>query len=379
MSPPAIVIFGATSYLGQHLLDDLLQRGYRVFAVTRNPQISEILLHRWDQRITVLTADQIAGAGQVAAVINLAYVKSELPHQIMRQNARLMRNVHEATVRLNSPRLIHVSTQAVFGYEFDEPPQPVAATRRVGGAYIESKAHAESLAAELNSKAIYRLDIVRLGNIVGAGSPVWTANLAQRLREGRPVGVVDRDGYSNAAYAPNVASYLSHLADAPASSLQEIGRYHHVADLSSRRWSEVIARYAQSVGVAPVLTTAPAQQRSPMRPALARVIKSAYGGPVGSLARRSLGLVKANGAIDAAMFATNTALSASNTVDPFKVEADRDLLTILSSKYEFRSHVVPDWEPPVSGDEALDVMGRWIIEAGFALQPSSEGLASVVD
>lgn len=377
MSAPAVVVFGATSYLGQYVLDDLLERGYRVFAVTRNPRISAILLHRWESRITVLAADQIASVGKAAAVFNLAYVKSELPHQVMRQNTRLMNNVHEATMQLNSPRLIHVSTQAVFGYEFDEPPMPVAATRRTGGAYIESKAHAESLAVGLNADASYRLDIVRLGNIVGAGSPVWTANLAQRLREGRPVGVIDHDGYSNAAYAPNIASYLGHIADASASSLQEVGRYHHFADLSARRWSEVIARYADSVGVAPILTKAPAPERSPVRPVLARALKSAYGGPIGSIARRSLALVNADNMIDAAMFATNTALSASRGVDPFEVPADRDLLAILSSAYEFRSHVVPEWKPPIGGDDALDVMGRWIVEAGFTLRSDNEDVSAI--
>jgi nucleoside-diphosphate-sugar epimerase len=368
MTSPVVVVFGATSYLGQYVLDDLLMRGCRVVAVTRNPAVSEILLHRWRDRISVIAPDQLAATGEAAAVVNLAYVKQEKAHRLFRQNALLMQSVHDAAVRLGAARLVHVSTQSVFGYEFIAPPRPVRAVRRAGDTYVESKVDAELLLEKLQSRARYRLDIVRPGNIVGEGSPTWTANIAQRLRLGRPLGIAGRDGYSNAAYAPNLASYLGHLVNTPASSAQEISRYHHFADMSALRWSTIIARYAEAVGVAPVLvTTAPAPPRASIRPAIARTVKSVYEGPIGSLARRSLAHVKADGAMEAAIFATKTALAAPVEVDPFETPLDRVLLTVLSSAHEFRSHVVSDWARSVGDDEALDRMARWIVEAGFAI------------
>jgi nucleoside-diphosphate-sugar epimerase len=373
MSHPTVVLFGATSYLGQYVLDDLLERGYRLLAVTRNPAVSEILLRPWKDRITTVAPDQLAAAGEVDTVLNLAYIKAEKPHRLFRQNALLMQRVHDAAVQLGAARLVHVSTQAVFGYQFSEPPRPVRAARRAGDAYVESKVHAELLLEQLQSRARYRLDIVRLGNIVGEGSPVWTANIAQRLLDARPVGVAGRDGYSNAAFAPNIASYLGHLVDTPVGSGQEIGRYHHFADLSALRWSALIARFAEAVGVAPVLAaTMAAPPRPSLRPAIAGSLKTLYSGPIGSLTRRSLALVEPNDAMDAAIFATKTALAAGSEVDPFEVPQDRDVLIILSSEHEFRSHVVSDWTQPVGNDEALDRMVRWIVEAGFAI-PASPG------
>ncbi|AGB21356.1 nucleoside-diphosphate-sugar epimerase [Mycobacterium sp. JS623] len=369
MSPPTVVLFGATSYLGQYVLDDLLARSYRVLAVTRNPAVSEILLHPWKDRITVIAPDQLAAAGQAEAVLNLAYIKVEKPHRLFRQNALLMQRIHDAAAQLGAARLVHVSTQAVFGYEFSERPRPVRAVRRAGDAYVESKVDAELLLEELQSRARYRLDIVRLGNIVGEGAPGWTANLAQRLLDGRPVGVAGRDGYSNAAFAQNIASYLGHLVAAPVSSGQEIGRYHHFADLSALRWSTLIARFAEAIGVMPVLaapTAAPT--RATARPAIAGTLKMLYGGPIGRLVRRSLARVEVDEAIDAAIFATKTALGADVSVDPFEVPEDRDLLAILSSEHEFRSHVVSDWSRPVADGEALARMERWVSEAGFAIR-----------
>lgn len=372
MAGPTVVLFGATSYLGQYVLDDLLARGYRVLAVTRNPAVSEILLYPWKDRITVIAPDQLSAAGEAAAVLNLAYIKAEKPHRLIRQNAFLMQRVHDAAVRLGAARLVHVSTQAVFGYEFDEPPRPVRAVRRAGDSYVESKVHAELLLEELQSRARHRLDIVRLGNIVGEGSPGWTANMAQRLIDGRPVGIDGRDGYSNAAFAPNIASYLGHLVDSPVSAGQTIGRYHHFADLSALRWSAIIARFAEAIGVEPVLA-APlaAPTRATLRPAIAGTLRVLYGGPIGRITRRSLARVEADDAIDAAIFATKTALGAGLAVDPFEVPQDRDLLAILSSEHEFRSHVVSDWTRPVADDEALDRMARWVVEAGFAIPPVS--------
>ncbi|MBB5164251.1 NAD(P)-dependent oxidoreductase [Mycobacterium sp. AZCC_0083] len=369
MSSSTVVLFGATSYLGQYVLDDLLERGYRVLAVTRNPAVSEILLYPWKDRITVIAPDQLGAAGEAAAVLNLAYIKVEKPHRLIQQNALLMQRVHDAAVRLGAARLVHVSTQAVFGYKFEEPPRPMRAVRRAGDAYVESKVHAELLLEKLQSGARHRLDIVRLGNIVGEGSPGWTANLAQRLIDGRPVGIDGRDGYSNAAFAPNIASYLGHLVDTPTSSRGEFGQYHHFADLSALRWSAIVARYADAVGVAPVLAAPIAPPaRATLRPALARTLGMVYKGPIGRVTRRSLARVSAiDAAIDAAIFETKTALGAGLAVDPFEVPQDRDLLAILSSEHEFRPHVVSDWTRPVANDEALDRMARWIVEAGFAI------------
>jgi hypothetical protein len=151
----------------------------------------------------------------------------------------------------------------------------------------------------------------------------------------------------------------------------EISRYHHFADLSALRWSAIIARYAEAVGVVPVLVaTAAAPPRASLRPAIARTVKRFYAGPIGSLARRSVAHVDADGAMEAAIFATKTALAARVEVDPFEAPLDGDLLTILSSEHEFKSHVVSDWTRPVGDDEALERMARWIVEAGFALPPN---------
>ncbi len=147
----------------------------------------------------------------------------------------------------------------------------------LGDAYVESKVHAELVLEKLQASAKYRLDIVRLGNIVGEGSPAWTANLAQRLLDGRAVGVAGSDGYSNAAFAPQRRLLPRHLVAAGGnSSADQFGRYHHFADLSGLRWSTFfIERFAEAAGVLPTYATAlPGQPVKSFRPHHRRDSKS---------------------------------------------------------------------------------------------------------
>ncbi len=63
-----------------------------------------------------------------------------------------------------------------------------------------------------------------------------------------------------------------------------------------------------------------------------------------------------------------TTLNKGGTVDPFAAPQDKDLLAILSSEFEFRSNLLPEWtSPPIGSDEALNRMSRWMSEAGFVI------------
>jgi dTDP-4-dehydrorhamnose reductase len=368
----SVVVFGATSYLGQYVLSDLLRRGHRVIAVTRNPELSSILLRPFDGRITVArSSDLQAGGEAVAALVNLAYVKTEKPHRLMRQNAQLVRSIHDTAVRVGARRLVHASTMAVFGYEFDDAPKPVRAGRRFGDPYIESKLSAEHHLERLQPRGSYALAMVRLGNIVGPGSPVWVANLAQRMLEGRPVGVAGRDGYSNAALAANIASYIGHLVGQEPATLGAFGRFHHLAELSATRWSCFVDAFADCLGVAPIrIGRVPGRASPGGRALLAGMVKSAYGGNAGGYARTLFGALPMDGIVERLLSSAKTALvGGALSVSGFAGPADRDILTILSSAHEFRSHTLPGWTPPVSLTEAIRGMVQSLREGGFA-QPA---------
>src|SRR5690349_19315038 len=111
----SVVVFGATSYVGQHLIARLLEKSYRVIAVTRRPAVASILLNNLVDRIDVVSNAEFAHSHHldVAAVVNLAYVKRANPDDFYETNRRLIEAVHQAAVQTRTPRLVHVSSMAV--------------------------------------------------------------------------------------------------------------------------------------------------------------------------------------------------------------------------------------------------------------------------
>ena len=176
-------------------------------------------------------------------------------------------------------------------------------------------------------------------------------------------------GYSNAAYAPNLASYIGLLVGAPVLGAEGIDRYHHFADLSALRWSAFIVRFADAIGVAPVIAArAGLPSRVSWRANItSERLKKINSGPIGILARRSLARLDADDVMDRALFALKTGLSSVRDAKLSATLEDQVFLTILSSEYEFRSHVITGWTPPVEGDDAMDRMVRWITDAGFGI------------
>ena len=128
MSRKTIAIFGATSYLGKYVLEKLLNLGYQVTAIVRETSMSPIFLGEYDGQIDVVKAESVINEGKRSfdAVINLAYIKYSQAHQIYSQNRKLISAVHDVAQKNCCERVIHISTQAVFGYRFYKTPEPRA-------------------------------------------------------------------------------------------------------------------------------------------------------------------------------------------------------------------------------------------------------------
>lgn len=362
-------VFGATSYVGQFLLDALVARGALVQAVTRNPPIADILLHRFQGKITVCTPEDVRSE-PVDAVINLAYVKQSNPVGVVRRNHSLVNAVHRAAVRASTPRVLHVSSAAVFGYRFDGAPRPGPAPRLAGDSYFELKADAERRLLREAAGAGYVPVIVRPGNILGPSSPAWVAGPAQRILSGRPLGLAGRDGFSNATYVRNLADYIVHVAQTPATELAAFGNYHHVAEFSGTRWSVFFQLFAETVGTQPLYVdpwTGGARSRG--LSSLAAWAAQAYrAGALGVWTRRALGLLPFAGLGDRMYLALKTRLAGRGLREALRPEAtDANYLMIVSAEHEFRSHLMPGWSPPVGLDQALAEMRSALASDGFAL------------
>ena len=165
-----VVVIGGAGYVGLALCAELRLRGHDVTAVTR-PN-GRFLLERMGVRVE--SPDDLERVGPSEAVINLAYPNRGSVYEYPRRNRELLAIVRRLAA--GGARVVHTSTQAVFGFAMEYPIVVGPVPKRRDYLYIESKIQLENLLAHACGGG--GLHIVRLGNVWGPASPTWTARLS---------------------------------------------------------------------------------------------------------------------------------------------------------------------------------------------------------
>jgi len=115
-----ILITGATGFIGQHLLEDLLNLNYKISIITRDPA-KAMRVH--SEKIQVLKADLndvnslTAAFKGVDCLVNIAAeVRNE--KQMAVTNIQGTHNLVEAALANNIQRIIHISSVGVVGMQY---------------------------------------------------------------------------------------------------------------------------------------------------------------------------------------------------------------------------------------------------------------------
>lgn len=363
-----VVVYGASSYVGGHAIRALLANGHRVVAVARRPEMAAILLNEESEDFKIGTAEdapRLIGSGG-CSVVNFAYVKNADPSQMYRQNRILMSSI-EGVATGRCRRLIHISTSGVFGTRLPEHAPPVRVAKPPPDAYGESKLHAEHLVERLAGKQSCEAAIVRLGNVIGPGSPTWVAGIAQRLLEVKPVAYAGASGFSNTTHVENIGDYVAHLVGRSEGALTAHGTYHHLAEFSSRRWPEFLDVMSAEVGFPWTSVSRPGPAWSGGNP-VTRALKAANRTGAGRYLRAGLGLIPDPRAI--ARLNRWVRSPAPPWVGPVDAVGgdDAGLLEALSAEHEFRSQTVDGWTPRLDFEAARAGIADWLRESGFSIR-----------
>jgi nucleoside-diphosphate-sugar epimerase len=365
-----VVVFGVTSYVGDSLIQPLLDSGKRVVGITRRPGLARILLPPESEQFAVVGPDKVESAigHDPISIINLAYIRDAPPHRLYRQNRGLVKSIGRVAAD-RCRRLVHVSTAAVFGYGISEPPHPGPVRWRPADLYTESKIDAERLIRKLSGEIGGDLAIVRLGNVIGPGSPNFVSRLGQRILEVEPVAYDGEAGFSNSTHVENAASYLAFLLAEPADALSDFGTYHHLAEFSSHRWPELLGVISDVVGHR--WTTASRPRRPPGKPPLPkRAFKAAYRTSVGARLRPAAAVLPEGGFVDRAIGRLRSpAPPQLNRSGEFSWDAN--LLELLSAENEFRSHTLDGWKPQLDFDSACAGIADWLRRSDYSLKPDA--------
>lgn len=352
----SIAVVGAAGFVGRRLLRELERAGLPATAVIRGaPEMSvDGAFHR------PLRSSDLATAERHDVVVNLAYPASGSPTSYPEQNQEIFRTV--GRLLADGGKVIHVSTQAVFGLRGDWPVHVGPIEPRRDEVYVEAKIEAEKHFEEQQRARGYTLEIVRLGNVWGRASAAWAVPLVQKLLTGRPIGVRGSVGFSNTTDVANTASYLAHLARL---DRQPGAYYHHLAEFSAVPWHRWIEGVAHELDVAPVYVEPDAIEMAdgvvdeiaaslaPLTPrnlyqSMARQRMS------GSWTRSALRLLPKS--VFESLKGPKLVFAETSRLD----RAERTFLAIMSSQQQFKSHLVPDWRPPVTEAESLEGVLDWL-------------------
>ena len=370
-----VVVFGASSYIGSSLARHLAAGDHRVVGISRRPAVARILLPEESDRFSITTPDEAHRliGGQPFSIVNLAFVKHALHYSPNKQNRRLISSIASlASGRCR--RLVHVSTMAVFGLRFAEPPRPVRVRRPPGGnLYAEQKLQVEHAVERLGRRLGGEVAILRPGCVIGPGSPTWVAGLAQRMIEVRPVGFTHEDGFSQATHVDNLADYIVYLIDQPLGALPGFGPYHHLAEFSAHPWSGLLDAISAEVGYPWTSVTRPQAPQARL-PSIKRILKTPYANTgADRYMRVALGLLPDSETLDRLIAWVREPEPPG--LDPGGDRTDFEnigLLELLSSRHEFAPWTMPGWQPKIDFATACQEIQDWLRSSAYRL-PRSEG------
>lgn len=360
-----ILLIGGTGFVGQQLAKEALARKLPLIALCE--QDRSFILRSIG--VPTIAAAECQGR-RFRRIINLAYPTRGPDYTHARQNHHLAKMIWELAD--NECALVHASTVAVFGADMEYPQQLALVKTRRDHAYVESKIQMEWLLAHQRPPDA-SVDIVRLGNVWGPGSPLWTAGLIQRMLEDAPVGVRHIESISNATDVANAVDYLLWLIHkTPSNGL----RFHHLAELGSVSWQRLLEPIAAELRVIPRLiddrpslpTSIFGELRATLRMiplgGIARYITfSRWAGSYARSVLRNLPQRLQQKVDSAAREKHGREQSSGISV------LDAGLLRLLSCQRRFETIVDREWSPPVSLQQSVARVLSWMRDVGYIASP----------
>lgn len=346
-----VLVYGSSGYVGGFLVAELARRGHEVIRVTRGASTSST-----DGAAVVRDAELDGLRRERVVVVNLAYPRTAGGLEIRAANEALLGRLTRAVERTGAVRMIHASSQAVFGYEWRRAPRVGRAPFLPGDPYIESKRHAEyALRRHWRSRGgRHDLAIVRLGNVLGPGAIPWVSATAQRILEGRPAASGGGRGRLNGTHVRNIADYFAFLTelDEPVGTRQP-GVYHHLAEFAERSWADLIEPMADAIGV---------------RPRYRADVPSAPGVTprtlIGSAVRRFGSILTERPRLLAEVYRLRPAPPLALRGEPVE---DDGWHVITGGGIALPAALSPEWRPPHSWDAMLAEIVDWLRAHGLTL------------
>lgn len=199
-----VLVTGASGFIGRYLLNELMEHGYEVRALTRRAiKVEGVEVMKGD--ITKLSTLQKAFHGIDAVFHNAAYAADYGDRRkFFEVNVEGTRNVAEMCKKNGVGRIIYTSSAGVYGFPNtnewiteDSPKKPI-------NAYQRSKLEAENV---LNEYEDIHISVVRPPLVLGAGAKA-AFMLLSKMEEQKMAYIGDGKNYITIAHPKDVALCL---------------------------------------------------------------------------------------------------------------------------------------------------------------------------
>jgi nucleoside-diphosphate-sugar epimerase len=362
-----VVVFGATSYVGSFVVPALLARGHRVIGVSRTTTKARILFPDLPPEASMLTYEDLASSPiRPWGVVNLTFPKVFLGERAGSDAKELIDRVASFADR-GARHVVQVSTMAVFGYGVEREQHAGPVRWRPSDAYVESKITAENRLRRAAGRSAWSTTILRLGNVVGAGSPLWVAGPADTILIEGGFDAYPANGYSNITDVRNTADYVGHVLDERSANAAGAVAFEHLAEFSDHRWPEYLEYVAAVLGVPPPRPRGEGAGRAPssLVAAARGVLTSVRSSPLGPYLRLAGSVPVIGPKYRARRKAATPPGGGTSAPAPSNAEAMRRK---VFSQRRFETRVLPSWRPPVTWEECLGAVGQWLRDAGYPLE-----------
>lgn len=351
-----VAIIGAAGFVGQHLVALLSKKDFDITVITNHN--GTMILGEYP--INIISNLNSHTKVDFDIVINLAFPASAKPHEIYSQNDIIL----DIIQKLSSPlsKIIHISSLAVFGFKLDHDQILGPIKYHHDFPYVESKVYFENkLIRNMNNNEI---NIVRLGNVWGPNSAVWTLQLAKKIFFMEPFCSSKSLGFSNVTEVRNVVSYIEFLIEQQ--SVENI-HYHHLAEYSHFGWNVFIEglenllnidacyqeididySYNLTTDITNILSNV-----SPLKEAR-NILESRF---LGSYLRSFINILSKKQQNRIIQKYGNKTIIRQNDSSVF--------LNVLSTQKQFINKTLSGWKPPIDFNSSMKDVGSWLNDIGY--------------
>jgi dihydroflavonol-4-reductase len=199
-----VFVTGATGFVGTHLARRLHRDGHDLVCLVRRHSRTapltaldaELVVGDVTNKKSMMTA--MAGCGCAVNLANIYSLWEPDPAIYQSVNIGGTKNVMEAALEADLPRVVHLSTVLVYGKPIDDPFSEASEPGRIRfSAYAESKYQGDLLAWRLHEERDLPLVVLYPGGILGPGDDKFTGALIRRLMDRKlPARMFDDIGFT---------------------------------------------------------------------------------------------------------------------------------------------------------------------------------------